>query len=249
MIGNFLSCIFLFLIQLTAVSLYAREPLSQALTAKETTLLVVTEDSYPIQYLENGKVLGPATTLVKSVLEEAKIPYVIKVMPWARAYNIASTQPNTLIYSLARTAQREPLFQWVGSVLRLESFFVGMDSLNLPQPITLSSLKNLRIGVIRDSATEQYLIDQGFKNLYIVSKPSQSINMLKLGRIDLFPINYSSFQLACLHMKFNCKNIKPYYHLDKLSTSLYFALSKQTDNEVVDKITAAYQRVMLSSDQ
>jgi polar amino acid transport system substrate-binding protein len=236
---NFLGCIFLFLLHITSIFVFAQELSTQALKIK-----VVTEDTFPIQYLENGKVLGPATDLVKSVLAEANIPFTIEVLPWARAYNVALSQPNTMIYSLARTKQREDLFQWIGSVMRLNYYLVGMESLKLSQPITLESLKKLKIGVIRDSATEQHLIALGFKNLYLVGKPSQSINMLKLGRIDLFPTNYSSFQFSCLHMKVDCQQIKPFYHLEKLTASLYFALSNQTDSVVVDKIKSAYQVVM-----
>ncbi|MDO6445247.1 transporter substrate-binding domain-containing protein [Colwellia sp. 1_MG-2023] len=248
MLRNFLSCIFLLFIQLSAIFVFAQEPLSQSTFDNPLIIKVVTEDSYPIQYIEQGIILGPATDLVKAVLEEAKLEYSIEMLPWARAYKIALTQPNTLIYSLARTDQREKQFQWIGSVLRLNFYLVGMESLTLPSPVTLESLKKLKIGVIRDSATEQYLISQGFKNLYSVSKPSQSINMLKLGRIDLFPTNYSSFQLSCLHLKVDCQQIKPFYHLEELSTSLYFALSNQTDNEVVNKITSAYQRITQRSD-
>lgn len=244
MLRNFLSGIFLFLITFTSVDLAA-----EALSDQTLKIRVVTEDTFPIQYLENGKILGPSTELVKAVLDEANIPYTIEVLPWARAYNVALTQPNTMIYSLARTAQRETLFQWIGSVMRLNYYLVGMESLKLHQPITLDSLKKLRIGVIRDSATEQHLIALGFENLYLVSKPSQSINMLKLGRIDLFPTNYSSFQFSCLYMKVDCQQIKPLYHLDKLTASLFFALSNQTDSEVVEKIKAAYQVVMKRSEQ
>ena len=238
-------CIVLFLIQITSFLSQAQEENVNIISAGTPLhIKVVTEDAYPIQYEKNGEILGPSTELVKSVLDESNISYSIELLPWARAYNIALNQPNTMIYSLARTEQRESLFHWIGSVLRINYYLVGKESLKLSEPITLASLKKLKIGVIRGSATEQYLISQGFKNLYLVSKPSQSINMLKLGRIDLFPTNYSSFQLSCLHLKVDCQQIKPFYHLEQLSTSLYFALSKQTKNEIVDKITAAYRKVM-----
>jgi polar amino acid transport system substrate-binding protein len=136
MIRNFLCCIVLFLIHITPGFLIAQELPTQALKIK-----VVTEDTFPIQYLEKGQVLGPATDLVKSVLAEAGLPYSIEVLPWARAYNIALNEPNTMIYSLARTEQREGLFQWIGSVMRLNYYLVGMESLKLSQPITLESLK------------------------------------------------------------------------------------------------------------
>ena len=132
MILNFLSCIFLFLIVVTSTDLIAQESKDQALKIR-----VLTEDTFPIQYLENGKILGPSTELVRSVLNEANIPYSIEILPWARAYNVALTQPNTMIYSLARTEQREDLFQWIGSVMRLNYYLVGMESLKLSQPITV----------------------------------------------------------------------------------------------------------------
>jgi polar amino acid transport system substrate-binding protein len=212
--------------------------------AQEIRIRVVTEDTFPIQFIQDGEVKGPATELVKSVLAEANILYTIDVLPWARAYNNVLTQPNTIIYSIARTKHRESLFQWIGSVMKLDYYLVGMDHLKLKQPITLGDLKKLRIGAIRDSATEQYLISLGFKNLYTVNKHSQSIKMLKLGRIDLFPTNYSSFQFSCLHLKVNCQKIKALYQLDQLTASLYFALSHQTNSELVDKVNAAYNKVM-----
>ncbi len=229
-------CVHTFLVITALVSIVAN--------GQEITLRVVTEDTFPIQYVENGEVVGPSTELVRSVLAEANIPYTIEILPWARAYNAALTQPNTMIYSLARTEQREELFQWIGSVMRLDYYLVGLDTLKLPQPITIEALKKLRFGAIRDSATEQHLLSLGFENLYSVSKPSQSINMLKLGRIDLFPTNYSSFQFSCLHLKVDCQRIKALYHLDKLSASLYFALSNQSDSELVERIKTAYQKVM-----
>jgi len=212
--------------------------------AKTTEIKVVTEDTFPIQYLENGKVLGPATDLVKAVLAEANINYTIEVLPWARAYNEALTKPNILIYSLARTTQREALFQWIGSLMDLDYYLVGLESLKLPEFVTLEYLQTLSIGVIRNSATEQHLMSLGFKNLYTVSKPSQSINMLKSKRIDLFPTNYASFQFSCLYLKENCLDIKPIYQLDQLSTSLYFALSNQTNPQLVNKIKTAYKVIM-----
>ena len=76
----------------------------------EIVINVVTENSFPYQYLENFSIEGPASRLVKRVLEEAGFEYSQTVLPWARAYKYAQTAPNTLIYSIARTPERENNF-------------------------------------------------------------------------------------------------------------------------------------------
>ncbi len=209
-----------------------------------TEINVVTEDAYPLQYADKGEVKGPATDLIKLILEDAGLSYALNIKPWARAYKEALNTENTLIYSMARTEARESKFKWVGSIMEINYFLVGLKNLKLPEPITLASLKHLPIGAVRNSATHHYLIDQGFDNIYLVSHPKQSINMLKLGRIKLFPANYDSFQLSCLSLQVDCHDITPILKLEKPSTSLYFAFSQKTDDKVVEKVKASYKKVM-----
>lgn len=208
------------------------------------TISVVTEDTYPLQYVQNGEVVGRVTELIRAVLDDAGFEYHIKVKPWARAYNEALATENTLIYSMARTKEREAKFKWIGSVMQIRYFLVGLDTLELPQPITLDSLKNLPVGAVRDSATHQYLVKHGFTNIYEVSHPRQSIRMLKQGRIQLFPVHYDTFQLSCINMRENCQNIVPHMELNGLATSLYFAMSNDTDDKVVEKVRTSYQNIM-----
>lgn len=208
---------------------------------------VVTEDAYPLQYVEKGEVAGPVTAIVKAVLDDAGYEYKVALKPWARAYQEALDNENTLIYSMARTKEREDKFKWVGSIMEINYYLVGLKTLNLPESTSLSSLKHLPVGAIRNSATHHYLVEQGFDNIYLVSHPKQSINMLKLGRIKLFPTNYESFQLSCLSFKVDCTDITPVIKLEKPSSSLYFALSVKTDDVVVEKVRASYQKVMKKS--
>ena len=56
------------------------------------TINVVTENTFPLQYLEGEAVKGPATELLEAVLQQAGVEYQIQVLPWARAYQIAKQQ-------------------------------------------------------------------------------------------------------------------------------------------------------------
>jgi len=74
------------------------------------SLRVVTEDSYPVQYVENGQLKGKNATSINTALEMMKLDASIEVLPWARAYNMALSTPNVLIFSITRTPEREDLF-------------------------------------------------------------------------------------------------------------------------------------------
>jgi len=217
---------------------------SNSVLAKNTKITVVTEDAYPLQFYYGDKVIGPATELVQAVLNEAKIDHDISIVPWARAYEQAISQENTLIYSLARTPERENKFKWVGSILKLEYHMVGLNTLKLANSSNLEALKKLKIGAIRSSVTHKYLVSKGFKDIYLLSSPEQSINLLKSGRIDLFPINYSSFQLYCLKTRIDCQKLSSKFKLEGISTSLFMAFSMKTPDNIVNKVRQAYEKIM-----
>ena len=205
---------------------------------------VVTEDTFPLQYLENGKVTGPATNLVEQVLLAAGVTYNIEVLPWARAYQLALTEPNILIYSLAKTTARLNAFKWVGKITALDYYLYGAVDSEINLQTSLEDLKQYEIGTVRDSAVYQYLQVNGFNKLTTVVQGRQNFLLFEQNRIDLFPANKSSFQAICLQDAFNCHNLKPLYKLDISSIELYIAFSQLTDDVLVEKIRAGYTKVM-----
>jgi hypothetical protein len=40
----------------------------------------------------------------------------MEALPWARAYRVAKEQGNTIIFNIARTANREKQFKWIGKI-------------------------------------------------------------------------------------------------------------------------------------
>jgi polar amino acid transport system substrate-binding protein len=217
-----------------------------AVNASESpvTIQVVTEEAFPSQYIENGRLVGPSYDIVKAVLKEANIAHSVEVMPWARSYHMALTTANVLIFSMARTAQREQEFIWIGPLVDVKYYFYGLKQRFAGENLTLAQAKRLKIGVIRSSATYQYLQSTGFNNLYRVSSPKQNYEKLLTNRIDIFPANKGSFAASCRKFEINCEDIVPLRPLDLPALSLFFALSKETDPELVSRITRAYQHLI-----
>jgi len=205
---------------------------------------VVTEDSFPLQYFESGKLSGFATTLVEQVLDAANISYHIEVLPWARAYRVALYEPNVLIYSIAKTSKRADKFKWVGEIKALDYYLYGAIDSSVNPQTTLEELKQYRIGVIRDSAVYQYLHGHDFKNLTTVVQGKQNLLLFQQNRIDLLPANKLTFQAICKKKALNCQSLKALYKLDMPAIKLYMALSQLSDDALVEKVRAGYRQVM-----
>lgn len=213
-------------------------------THDEVSIKVVTEDTFPLQFVENGKISGPATALVENVLSVAGITYSIEVLPWARAYHLALTEPNVLIYSLAKTTSRAKEFKWVGHIIALDYYLYGSADSNIDFKTPLADLKQYQIGTVRDSAVYQYLQDNGFTNLTTVVQGKQNLLLFKNKRVDLFPANKSSFKAICKLYAFDCQMLKPVYKLDISAIDLHMAFSQLTDDTTVEKMRSAYKQIM-----
>ena len=161
----------------------------QALAAEP--IRVVTEEFPPYNMTENGKLTGFSTEVVEAVLAEIGERATIQSMPWARAYDMAQSTENVLIFTIMRTAAREKLFKWVGVVAPSEwSLFSLKDN-----PIRLSTLedaKKYQTATVNQDAGEQYLVSNGFevgKNLQSSNKYEIDYEKLRAKRVDLWVEN------------------------------------------------------------
>jgi polar amino acid transport system substrate-binding protein len=85
--------------------------------ARAQEIDVVTELLEPYQIEKaDGSLGGFSTEVVEALFKITKDQASIKIMPWARAYEVALNQPNTLIYSIAHTQMRDKKFHWIGAL-------------------------------------------------------------------------------------------------------------------------------------
>jgi polar amino acid transport system substrate-binding protein len=128
---------------------------------------VVTEYLNPYQTINtDGSLSGFSTEVVQTIFKQANKKPQIVVMPWARAYNIAKTEKNVMIFSIARTKERNDLFQWIGSLTKERLYFWGLKS-TFPMPLEIDTLKGYKIAASRNSNTAQYLKAENF-SIFII---------------------------------------------------------------------------------
>ncbi|UFH48216.1 substrate-binding periplasmic protein [Pseudomonas sp. KNUC1026] len=211
-------------------------------------LRVVTEELPPYNMSRDGRVTGLSTEIVQAVMREAGASAQIEVLPWARAYDVALNVPNVLIYSIARTPEREPLFQWVGPIAPTRWYLYSLAD----RPLALKSLADAhghQIATVHEDVGEQYLISKGFKpgtELQATSKYEYNYRKLKVEHVELWISNeLNAVYLVRQNGDDPDKVLVKSLALPELSRDegLSLAFSRGTSAETVERFRAALGRL------
>jgi len=151
---------------------------------------IMTEHLPPYNFEENGVVRGISTDILIRIMQRLGYDTKrsdIQLLPWSRAYKLLQITPNSMLFSMVRTEQREPLFKWVGPLIRFDLGLIALKTKHITID-AIEDVKQYRIGAVRDGAPEQILLKQQVKPENIDSVTSAEMNIRKLssGRIDLF---------------------------------------------------------------
>ncbi|MDO8874010.1 MAG: transporter substrate-binding domain-containing protein [Methanoregula sp.] len=134
----------------------------------------------------DGKAAGQATDVVNGILTRLNQNTVIEFLQWSEGYNLAHAGPCVALYSTGRTYQREKLFKWVGPVASFEYMFYAKNGTGL-QINSLEAAKKVgRIGVVKDDARHQFLLENRFDNIASCKSDAECLRSLMAGSTDLW---------------------------------------------------------------
>jgi len=208
---------------------------------------VYTEQVYPLNYTlegkDDGEIVGIATELLVAILKEADITYEINMVPWSRAMHFIDSQENVLVYSMNRTSVREDLYHWVGEIFPVHVYLYGMEKNKDQLPNTLEEAKAFDIGTLRGGAVYDYLHKNGFTNLKIIKSVDRYMPLIERDRFDLFPFFEFSLVMSARRLNVDPNQFIRLMEIEELHTKLFFALSKNTNKEIVTKLKNAYQKI------
>lgn len=216
--------------------------------ASAHAITVVTEELPPYNMTVDGKLTGMATEVVEAVLAESGEQARIQSMPWARAYDIALNSENVLIYSIARTPQREALFKWVGVIAPTHWYLFSLPGTHFDLK-SLDDARHYQIATVKEDVGEQYLIDKGFvigQNLQSSNRYEHNYEKLKAGRVDLWVSNELNAHYLVREASGNPEEFAvPQLSLDDLggANGLYMAFSRNTPDELVERVRKALAHI------
>lgn len=208
-----------------------------AMPARGEPLHLLTESYPPYNYEEGGVLKGIAVDLLKAVMADAGIPYVMKIQPWARAYGLALNMPGHCVFSTVHTPERDPLFEWVEPLFITEAYLVRKTGSDV-RPTNLEAAKSYLVGTQLGDYTEGLLKQSGFQRVDLTSEIDLSVKKLMAGRIDLMPMAAS--MLSGLQ-----KQGLPVEAALLLNTSLdALACNRKTDPAVLARIRASLKKLI-----
>ncbi|UVL82046.1 ABC transporter substrate-binding protein [Pseudomonas sp. B21-028] len=201
---------------------------------------VVTEEWAPYNYQENRQLTGMTTEIVRAIMALTGDEFKVLLQPSMRATQVLRTRPRTIMYSLFRTPEREPLYKWVGPIVEEAIYPYQLASTppvnSLEQLLGAPQITTRHAGLVPEK-----LQSLGFKNLDKSATESKLLyRMLLAGRTNIIVgdtdagVAYYSRQL----------NIAPgtlrKIPIELYRSSLYIAFSLDSE----DKRVAAWARAL-----
>lgn len=209
--------------------------------AFSNTLEIVTTDFPPYQISHNEKLDGMATEIISESLASIHKTSHTSVYPWGRAYQLALATP-VLIYSIARTKEREHLFKWIAPIIPFKVYMWKLKDRKDIQAKTIDDAKKYIVGGVFDDVKATYLSKEGFvanKNLELVRNDELNIRKLYQSHIDLMPFDEVSFPYKISNSSLNPSKVEKLFKLKSISGELYLAANKNISDLEVNEIKAA----------
>jgi len=199
--------------------------------AQELTIL--TEEYPPLSFSKNGKITGSTVDVVQEILRRLDQVTEIKILPWARGYNLLKTQPNVVLFTTTRTEEREDLFHWVGPVAISTNAFYAQKGSNI-QISSMEDAKQVKsIATYKDDAREQMLLSWGFDNLDSSNSAESNLRKLLSSRVDLWVHDTLGLPGITRKLGVDAEELELVHAIDEVS--LYIAVSKGTPEWVVQR--------------
>ena len=195
---------------------------------------------------DRGKLSGYSIELVRNILERAALPTDILTAPWQRILVESSMKPDVLVFSLARTPEREQDFHWITPITQnAYSVFVRGDHEGKAEK--LSDLpKGSRIAVLKGDFRQDLVKDAGHVDVAEENWPAVVMQLIN-GEADYLFLSDGGINMICDNLQGGCKGVKKLFTYQKATT--YLAMSKKgTNKRLVAKLMVAAESFKQSKD-
>jgi len=202
----------------------------------------VTEDWPPYNFKEDGLVRGIATDLLRETCTLAQLRCRIELEPWERAKLETLARPATLLFTTARTPEREHQFIWIGPVAPRATWIFDLVRPGRAACQPADRAHPCRYGVVRGDAAYEDLIAAGVpaENIELGIDTAQNFRKLLAGRIDAVTDNELSMRWLSLRVDHSATRVRRVALLSQRG-AYYFALNPLTSPALVARLDGAFK--------
>lgn len=210
-------------------------------------IIIYTDEDVPyVTVDEKGFINGGiTTTVIFKVLKKLNLPEkTIVKAPWSRAYNDATTIPNTIIYPIVKTKERMEKLDFLFKIIDSTVYFYKLGSRSDIKVTKFDDAKKYKICVQRNDYRADFLASNGFKSIETATSSTLNVKKFVEERCDLIVSTEIGIQSKLKAINFEYKKIKKILPLKELDSALYAAINKETDVKIKDQIKKAAASVV-----
>lgn len=199
----------------------------------------IAENAAPQNYLENGILKGYAAELLVAMWSRMGVkPKTIQFLPWDKAYQLALTQPKTVLLTTTRLDERETLFKWVGPI-NTPRFSLFADATRSIKISSLEDARKYRIGTVINDAAEMLLIKRKFPAEQLDRSHDIKAALIRLqdGKFDLFAYSEASMKYSMKLYGFDANRYLKVFPIS--GSSVFFAFQKDTPDSDIKEFQEA----------
>jgi ABC-type amino acid transport substrate-binding protein len=198
----------------------------------DTGLQIITEEFPPFSYADaNGQAAGQSTDVVNGILTRLKQSAGIEILPWSEGYSRALAGPDVVLYSTARTDEREHLFKWVGPIASFDYMLYAKNGSSLQIDSLEAAKKVGKIGVVKDDARYQFLQQNRFENIVTCETDTECLRDLLAGNTDLWLGSTANAATIAEKAGIDPSSLKGVYPVR--TVQMYIAFSNDTPDTIV----------------
>jgi len=199
-----------------------------------------------MNFKKGEEITGLITDVVKEIIARTGTKGSIKLYPWARVYQIGLREPNVVLFTAARTEQRENLFYWVGPIINKHWVLFAKRGSSIDIKSLDDAKKVRKIGVMRGDAREEMLREEmlkakGFENLHLLRNHIQALKMLMLDRVDLFASADVEIPILASGANISPNDVKIVWKLSIIQS--YILISKKKPDATVRIWQEAFEEI------
>ncbi|WP_348946471.1 transporter substrate-binding domain-containing protein [Chitinibacter sp. FCG-7] len=198
-------------------------------------LTIYTENDPPyVTVDEQGQVGGLTKPRLQRFLQS--IGYSardIKVQPWVRAYKEAMSQPNVLIYPIAKTPEREARLTYLYRLYDASVYFYRLSERTDIRVNNLASAKKYRVCAVRGDYRAEYLQSQRFGRIDLAPDSTANLKKFLAGRCDLAILTEIGIHSKLAQLNEKPERVSIAYPLLELDSNLYIAINSSSKPETI----------------
>jgi polar amino acid transport system substrate-binding protein len=208
----------------------------QASQVQAAGLQIHTKENKPLNYTApNGELRGVVVEIVKEI--QKRVGDSSPIHPaetWEAAYDETLKQPGHMLFSTARTSEREKLFKWVGPLTQVKACLYSDPAKGLAVGSLEEARKLKKIAAAKKFFYTQFLLDNKFTNVALYDSPKEAFEAFLSGGADAFAGQNLTVSYLLTDSHAPAGKVKVLYNLMPPKKH-YLAFNAKTPDEVIAK--------------